>query len=61
MRHTKKVSVWPVGLSGGMKFEGPLCKHGKVVDWHAMWDRERTFMIDMAGKDHHFGLHRRYM
>ena len=32
MRWTKKVSVWPVGLSGGLKFEGPLCENGCVVD-----------------------------
>ena len=51
MRDTKRVSVWPVGLSGGLKYEGPICEHGKVVDWYAMWDRERTFMIDMAGKE----------
>ena len=28
MRWTKKVSVWPVGLSGGLKFEGPFCENG---------------------------------
>ena len=54
MRYTEKVSVWPVGLSGGMKFEGPICKDGKVVDWYAVWDRERIFMIDMAGKGWHW-------
>ena len=49
MRWTKKVSVWPVGLSGGLKFEGPLCENGHVVDWHTMWERSRAFPIDMAG------------
>ena len=49
MRWTKKVSVWPVGLSGGLKFEGPLCENGRVVDWHTMWEPSRKFPIDMAG------------
>ncbi len=42
--------MWPVGLSGGLKYEGPICENGRVVDWYAVWDRDRTFMIDMAGK-----------
>ena len=49
MRHTKKVSIWPVGLSGGIKFEGPTCKDGRVTGWYAAWGRERPYPIDMAG------------
>ena len=50
MRWTRKVSVWPVGLSGGIKFEGPTCKDGRVTGWYAMWGRERPYQIDMAGE-----------
>ena len=50
MRDTKMGSVWPVGLSGGLKFEGPgLCKNGKVLSWYTMWKPDRPFPIDMAG------------
>lgn len=30
MRSTQRVSVWPVGLVGGMKFESPVVEGGKV-------------------------------
>jgi galactosylgalactosylxylosylprotein 3-beta-glucuronosyltransferase 3 len=49
MRGTKKVSVWPVGLSGELKFEGPVCEDGWVVGWHTSWEPSRPFPIDMAG------------
>lgn len=49
MRDTKKVSVWPVGICGGLRFEGPLCKNDKVTGWHTGWALERPFPIDMAG------------
>ena len=49
MRYTKKVSVWPVGICGGLRFEGPLCKDGKVTGWHTVWELERPFPLDMAG------------
>ena len=41
--------MWPVGLSGGLKFEGPSCKDGSVTGWYAMWDKSRQFQVDMAG------------
>ena len=50
MRFTKMVSIWPVGLSGGMKFEGPTCEGGRVTGWYAVWDKTRKFQVDMAGK-----------
>lgn len=49
MRDTKRVSMWPVGLSGGLKFEGPECSDGKVTGWNAVWDNTRAFQVDMAG------------
>ncbi len=32
-----KVSVFPVAFSGGLAFEGPICKEGKAVSWQAVW------------------------
>ncbi|XP_014671855.1 PREDICTED: galactosylgalactosylxylosylprotein 3-beta-glucuronosyltransferase 1-like [Priapulus caudatus] len=49
MRSTKTVSVWPVGLVGGLLVEGPLVEGGKVVSWNSVWKRHRPFPIDMAG------------
>ncbi|KAL7880254.1 hypothetical protein SRHO_G00025080 [Serrasalmus rhombeus] len=49
MRYTVKVSVWPVGLVGGMKFERPVVENGKVVRFHTGWRPSRPFPIDMAG------------
>jgi len=49
MRTTKKVSVWPVGLSGELRYERPICRNGKVVDWFVVWARKRPFPMDMAG------------
>nr|CAH0104727.1 unnamed protein product [Daphnia galeata] len=50
MRTTKKVSVWPVGLVGSVRFERPILdEHGKVANWSTGWRPERPFAIDMAG------------
>lgn len=49
MRRTKKVSVWPVGLVGGLLVEKPMVERGKVVGFNAGWRPERKFPIDMAG------------
>ena len=49
MRYTKKVSVWPVGLVGGLKWEGPICKDGSVVKFYTLWKPERPMPLDMAG------------
>ena len=43
------VGMLPVGLDGGMKWAGPICKDGVLVDYYAMWGPNRTFMMDMAG------------
>lgn len=48
MRDTKGVSVWPVGLVGGMRFESPVVEGGKVVRFHTGWRPNRPFPIDMA-------------
>lgn len=49
MRQTKAVSVWPVGLVGGLKWEGPICKDGKVIKFYTAWKPSRPFPLDMAG------------
>ena len=49
MRQTKKVSIWPVGLVGGLYVEKPLVREGKVVGFNAAWRPERKFPVDMAG------------
>ncbi|KAJ7341611.1 hypothetical protein JRQ81_005923 [Phrynocephalus forsythii] len=49
MRTTRKVSVWPVGLVGGRRYERPVVEKGKVVGWYTGWRAGRPFAIDMAG------------
>ncbi|XP_030054870.1 galactosylgalactosylxylosylprotein 3-beta-glucuronosyltransferase 2 [Microcaecilia unicolor] len=49
MRTTRKVSVWPVGLVGGRRYERPIVENGKVVGWYTGWRADRPFAIDMAG------------
>jgi len=49
MRHTIKVSVWPVGLVGYLRYESPIVKDEKVTGWFTYWRPERPFAIDMAG------------
>lgn len=36
MRSTQRVSVWPVGLVGGMKYERPVVEGGKVGAVYAL-------------------------
>lgn len=49
MRYTNNVSIWPIGLSGGARWAGPVVGDGKVVKFHTNWALNRTFPIDMAG------------
>ncbi|KAK9512502.1 hypothetical protein O3M35_000910 [Rhynocoris fuscipes] len=51
MRYTKEVSVWPVGLVGGLMVEKPILDPvtGKVKGWNSAWRPDRPFPIDMAG------------
>ncbi|XP_046382457.1 galactosylgalactosylxylosylprotein 3-beta-glucuronosyltransferase I [Ischnura elegans] len=50
MRSTRGVSVWPVGLVGGLMVEKPLLdKDGHVKGFNSAWKPERPFPIDMAG------------
>ncbi|KAM4722824.1 galactosylgalactosylxylosylprotein 3-beta-glucuronosyltransferase 1-like [Rhinophrynus dorsalis] len=50
MRYTKKVSVWPVGFVGGLRYESlAVDAVGKVIGWKVKYDPSRPFAIDMAG------------
>lgn len=50
MRDTRKVSVWPVALVGGVLVERPLVgPKGQVTGWLAGWKPDRAFALDMAG------------
>ena len=51
MRTTQKVSVWPVGIVGGLMVEKPKLEAatGKVIGWDVSWSPQRPFAIDMAG------------
>ncbi|XP_071022543.1 galactosylgalactosylxylosylprotein 3-beta-glucuronosyltransferase 2-like [Oncorhynchus clarkii lewisi] len=49
MRSTRGVSVWPVGLVSGRRYERPIVDKGKVVGWYTGWRPDRPFAIDMAG------------
>ncbi|XP_076441594.1 galactosylgalactosylxylosylprotein 3-beta-glucuronosyltransferase 3-like isoform X2 [Babylonia areolata] len=49
MRSTKKVSVWPVGLVGGLRYESPIVTRGTVTGWYTYWKPQRPFAMDMAG------------
>ncbi|XP_065186961.1 galactosylgalactosylxylosylprotein 3-beta-glucuronosyltransferase 3-like [Sycon ciliatum] len=49
MRFIKKVGVWPVGLVGGLLWEGPVCNSEGVIGFHSLWRTDRFFPMDMAG------------
>lgn len=50
MRWTKEVSVWPVGLVGGLMVERPIVNSaGKVSGFNSAWRPDRDFPLDMAG------------
>lgn len=50
MRYTKKVSVWAVGLVGGLMVEKPRLDSatGRVSGWDVGWNPMRPFPCDMA-------------
>ncbi|KAI8788133.1 galactosylgalactosylxylosylprotein 3-beta-glucuronosyltransferase 1, partial [Biomphalaria glabrata] len=49
MRNTTKVSIWPVGLVAGLRYERPKVTNGKVTGWYVLWKPDRPFATDMAG------------
>ncbi|XP_022656245.1 galactosylgalactosylxylosylprotein 3-beta-glucuronosyltransferase 3-like [Varroa destructor] len=48
MRQTKKVSVWPVGLAGGLMVERPIVVDGRVKRFNSVFRPDRPYPIDMA-------------
>ena len=48
-----KVGVWPVGIVGKLRYEGPICYESKVIKWFTAWKPERPFPLDMAGFSFH--------
>lgn len=46
-----KIAIWPVGFSGGMISEGPICnlENTKIIGFNSDWRSDRSFPIDMAG------------
>lgn len=40
--------MWPVALVGALRWEGPVCKNGKVEKFFTGWRPDRKFPIDMA-------------
>ena len=49
MRHTRKVSVWAVGLISDGAWANIQVNNSKVVGWYVNWGRDRYFTTDMAG------------
>jgi len=49
IRKVNHVGIWPVGLVGGLRYEGPICSKGKVTGFRAHFAPWRSFPIDMAG------------
>jgi len=46
---SRPVGVLPVGIVGGLLWEGPICENGRVINFHTAWKPERPFPLDMAG------------
>lgn len=49
IKSTRKVSIFSVGLVGGLLVEKPIVKNGKIVGFNSMWNPKRKYPIDMAG------------
>lgn len=49
MRHTKKVSMWPVGLVTKFGVSSPIVKNGQIVGFYDGWLGGRKYPVDMAG------------
>lgn len=57
IRTTARVSVFPVGLVGGVLVERPKVVDGRVIGWEVGWGADRQFATDMAG----FAVNLRYL
>ena len=50
--------MWPVGLVGGLLYDGPMCTDNKVTGFRTVWAPDRPFPMDIAGK-HNEGKRKR--
>lgn len=48
IRHTKKVSMFPIGLMGGTGVNSPVVQNGLVVGFVSRWFGKRKFPVDMG-------------
>ncbi|CAF0822155.1 unnamed protein product [Didymodactylos carnosus] len=60
MRQIKNVGIWPVGISGRLAYERPICYYGRVHSWFRYVAIHREFPIDMAGFAIRLGLIHHY-
>lgn len=49
MRHTKKVSMWPVGLVTKYGLSSPIVRNGTLTGFYDGWIGGRKYPVDMAG------------
>lgn len=56
IRSTKRISVFPVGLVGGLFYEKPKCLNNRIVGWFAYFLPKRKFPLDMASFAVHTNL-----
>lgn len=49
IRHTQRVSMFPVGFIGDYSISSPIVKNGKVVAFFDSWTAKRKWPVDMAG------------
>ncbi|XP_037087086.1 galactosylgalactosylxylosylprotein 3-beta-glucuronosyltransferase S-like [Pollicipes pollicipes] len=49
IRHTQKVSMFPVGLMEQFLVSSPVIREGKVTGFFDSWPAGRQFAVDMAG------------
>ncbi|RZC35690.1 Glyco transf 43 domain containing protein [Asbolus verrucosus] len=49
IRHTKRVSMFPVGLMPHLGVCTPVVEKGKLINFYCGWIGDRKFPIDMAG------------
>lgn len=44
--------MFPVGLVAGLKFEGPICKDGKVETWQVQYSPKRSVSLCVCARVH---------
>lgn len=57
IRHTKRVSMFPVGLIGLYAVSTPVVKDGNIIGFFDSWPANRRWPVDMAG----FAVNLEYM